>query len=285
MTTNSYSAVVDHTSDAGFRAWGSLLSARLAAAGLVQTADTGQINWTTVTRPATNTAGGYEIWRLSNSSLYFKIEYGTGSSATTPQMWITVGQGSNGSGTLTGQLSTRNTWTANAAPTSTLTSYNTYICVLADALSICWSLNGFQAASSAGGVLIVGRTVDSTGATTSIGFAVLRQINSSQAMACQCARIASTASTQAESTYFSMAVGAPASTLTNAGANQAYLVMMNVPDVFPFEWACTYKNSEVTKANTMSFAPVGPTSRTFLALGGAAANNNDSSYGIAMIYE
>src|ERR1043165_7959340 len=98
MTTQSWSSVVDHSGDAGFRAWGSELSTKLAAAGLVQTSDTGQINWATVTGPGTNTAGGYEIWRFADSTLYLKMEYGTATgSASAPGLWCTVGTGSNGS--------------------------------------------------------------------------------------------------------------------------------------------------------------------------------------------
>ena len=109
MTTAAWSTVLDQSSDAAFRNWGSELSGKFAAVGMVQTSDTGQINWTTVTRAAViNTAAGYEIWKLSSGNLYFKIEYGTGATQPTlPSIWITVGTGSNGSGTLTGQLSTR----------------------------------------------------------------------------------------------------------------------------------------------------------------------------------
>ena len=35
-----------------FRSWGSTISTQIAAMGMVQTADTGQINWTTVGTPA-----------------------------------------------------------------------------------------------------------------------------------------------------------------------------------------------------------------------------------------
>lgn len=92
--------------DAAFRAWGSIVSAALATAGWVQTADTGQINWTTVTRAANNTAAGYEIWRLNDSlqstaPIYLKVEYGTAAGATLPGMWTTAGTGSDGAGALT----------------------------------------------------------------------------------------------------------------------------------------------------------------------------------------
>ncbi len=100
------------TNDANFRAWGSYISARMDAVGLTMTADTGQINWTTVLNPgATNTFAGYEIRTFTDSlqasaPVYFKIEYGEGTSADAPCVRVQFGSGSNGTGTLTGNLST-----------------------------------------------------------------------------------------------------------------------------------------------------------------------------------
>lgn len=101
-----------HASDAEFRSWGSWISASFAAFGWVQSADSGQVNWTTVTRASTNTAAGYEIWAMDDSlqgtkPVLVKIEYGTGASTGFERIWITVGATSDGSGTLTGTTSTR----------------------------------------------------------------------------------------------------------------------------------------------------------------------------------
>jgi hypothetical protein len=109
MSAANFTVAGDNGNDAGFRAWGSAVSAALAALGFVQTADTGQINWTTVTRPlAINTAQGYEVWRFADTlqataPIFVKLEYGSGVSAiVTPGLWVTVGTGSNGAGTITG---------------------------------------------------------------------------------------------------------------------------------------------------------------------------------------
>lgn len=138
MATSFTNTAIDHTSDAGFRAWGSELSGQLSSAGttsgcLTQTADTGQVNWASVNRPGSLTAGGYEIWRLTDSlgvsaPVYIKVEYGTGSGLTTPMIWITLGGGTNGSGTLTGWTSTRMVCGTNVAPTSTAVTYPNYVC-------------------------------------------------------------------------------------------------------------------------------------------------------------
>jgi hypothetical protein len=110
MAASNTSLTPSNSTDALFRLWGAAIKAALTAAGWTQTADTGQINWATVTAPvATNTAAGYEIWKMADGLTlwYLKIEYGSGGTVTYPAIWITVGTGSNGGGTLTGQLSAR----------------------------------------------------------------------------------------------------------------------------------------------------------------------------------
>lgn len=97
--------------DTEFRDWGSAFNGLLDSIGWVQTADTGQIDWGTVTKPAQGTAAGYEIWRLDDAlqataPIFLKIEFGARSDGGWA-LWITIGTGSNGSGSLTGT-----TWTS-----------------------------------------------------------------------------------------------------------------------------------------------------------------------------
>lgn len=116
MATTTFACASDNTSDATFRAWVSALVGALTAV-LVQTADTGQINVATVTRPATvNTSAGYVILRFSDAlqatrPIFIKVEFGTGSNptvaSTLPQLWLTVGKGSDGAGNITGVLLAR----------------------------------------------------------------------------------------------------------------------------------------------------------------------------------
>jgi len=110
MTTTTWSAAPDNTTDASFRLWGKGISDALAAIGLVQTADSGQINWATVaTPPSGSTFQGYEIWRMNDTQqatapIFFKLEYGSGTTAARPAMRFTWGTSSNGSGTITGTV-------------------------------------------------------------------------------------------------------------------------------------------------------------------------------------
>lgn len=98
-----------HSSDAQFRTWGSAVNAGLTSAGLTNTSDTGQINWSTVVRAAGNTDAGYEIWRLNDSAqttrpCFLKFRYGTGPATDRPRLYVDIGEGSNGSGSLTGAI-------------------------------------------------------------------------------------------------------------------------------------------------------------------------------------
>lgn len=108
MTTAQFSAAPISDTDTNFRAWGKGLSDALAAVGMVKTADTGQIDWATVTRPTgVSTYQGYEVWRFNDAlqataPLFLKIEYGTGTAPSSPGLRVAAGKGSNGSGTLTG---------------------------------------------------------------------------------------------------------------------------------------------------------------------------------------
>jgi hypothetical protein len=153
--------------DALYRTWGTAWNAKFVSMGLVQTADTGQINWTTITFPTViNTANGYEIWRFndtlqSTAPVFLKIEYGAGGVAGHVSVWITLGSGSNGTGTLTGIPSTRQqiTCTGVATPVTHYWSGDTNRFTIA--------VVGTTAATSM--FLGVERTVDATGALTSEG--------------------------------------------------------------------------------------------------------------------
>jgi hypothetical protein len=180
MTTASTNTVIDHTSDAGFRTWGNeLMTMLITTLGLTQTADTGQLAFpmTATTRPGTNTAAGYYILRFNDTlqattPIYIKIELGTAASAAVPNIWLTVGTGSNGSGTISG-ASTRVACGYSSGPLSTVTNYTSRACYNATQGTL-W-INWKQTASIASACMFdfhVCRSVDNTGAPTStaIGF-------------------------------------------------------------------------------------------------------------------
>lgn len=176
MTASSINTVVDQTTDAAFRTWvAEVITFLFTTLGVTQTSDTGQINTSTVTRSAViNTAAGYVIGRFndtaqSTSPIFFKLEFGTGTTQpTNPAMWITVGTGSNGSGTLTGVVSTRVAAGNFGIPSSTITAFITCGCYSATA-GVLW-LNWKQGGSTSAPLSLAGfaiyRSADNTAAVT-----------------------------------------------------------------------------------------------------------------------
>lgn len=107
MATSNFTVAPDNTSDVNFRLWGKGIQDAMTAVGLVQTTDTGQIDWTTVNRPiGVLTMKGYTIHRFSDAlqstkPVFIRIDYGSGAgSQYWPGLIITVGVGTDGAGNL-----------------------------------------------------------------------------------------------------------------------------------------------------------------------------------------
>lgn len=180
---------LDTTSDtAGFRLWGKAISDAIAAQGWVKTADTGQIDWATVTTSAASTSYGYEIWRAADTlaatyPIFLKLEYGTGAKSSAPwcpQVWATVGMASNGAGTLiahgsyTSAISSRNSFLSSS---STAVNHSGMCYVNGDGSSLVlalWPPSNADTVSGytrmGGGVLVLERTRDEDGTANNRGF-------------------------------------------------------------------------------------------------------------------
>lgn len=162
---------MQNTTDAFFRQWCQFVfDTIVTTGGWVQTADTGQMNFATVTHPlALNTIMGYIIIRMADTlqataPVYLKMEFGSGSAANTPQITITFGTGSNGTGTLTGAMG-GSSMQCSAGTSSVLATH-----CFGSADTSRFQLMLFTSASFVNLVVIsVERTKDSTGADTSAG--------------------------------------------------------------------------------------------------------------------
>lgn len=167
MTTATSNLLPDTSVTANFRAWAQFIHNALSGAGWVNTADTGQINLTTVTGTSSlNTSQGYEIWTSNDGvspTIYMKIEYGSGAAAGRPGMWLTFGTSSNGSGTLTGQTSSRQV----IASQSTSTTVN-QVCVAAGGTG--WFSCGMFGAATLTFGFTVERVKTNTGGESTVGF-------------------------------------------------------------------------------------------------------------------
>lgn len=112
MAVAQYTNLAAISGDATYRAWAQGIHDCLAGAGLVQTADTGQINLATTPRPPSGGSDvGYEIWRFNDAlqataPIFLRVGYtAVGSTPpANPALDVTVGKGSNGAGAITGVL-------------------------------------------------------------------------------------------------------------------------------------------------------------------------------------
>lgn len=116
------SVAFDHTTDAGYRVWAAAVLSALDTVNpaiLTRTADTGQMNTATITRPATNVTTDYAIYKFDDGlsvPLYFKLAFGTGNTNNAPGMRFTLGKGSDGAGNITGVLyNIAGVWSGNNA--------------------------------------------------------------------------------------------------------------------------------------------------------------------------
>lgn len=125
MTTYNTTIAPTQSTDAAFR---TLVAAIRDSIDMVltRTGDTGQIDTTTVVRPAVaNTAGGYNMWVITGGSqpVYFKLEYGRLGNITDPGLWVQFGTATNGAGTLSGATTSRRILDAL---TASATAFNCY---------------------------------------------------------------------------------------------------------------------------------------------------------------
>ena len=308
MTTTTYSSPWAHNSVASFVAWGSALSAALQTAGLHQTSDTGQIAWGSVSAlPAVSTAAGYEIYAFtdtlqSTSPIYVKIEYGTGAYSPAnggPSIWITVGNATNGAGTITGtntgRIQIMGSW-SNTGITTTTTPYPTFICFNGSYLGVVLKSQGLYAASpgtAMGTMFMIGRGTDVSGNYVAQEVAFICTSTSSQrngpaAPTHTCVNFTTNQMYSDGSGAWTMALFSPTFTSVNGTGFQTYPCWAQWNQVLPLNWAIFGLNAEIPAYATVKAAPFGSTVHTYLMTGpasyawGLPANNN---YSILMLWE
>lgn len=297
MTTQSWSFGIDHQNDAGFRAWGAGFSAKLLAVGLTQTADTGQINWVTAARPGTNSDGGYEIWRFNDAAhatapIFIRFDYGTGANASRPRIRVTLGTGSNGSGTITGAFQTIVSVSANAG-TATGGTLTNYMCYADGFFGFVFGAGGANTGLAFAGMMLA-RSNDSNGDPDTLGAVFMRSRDATTTStdgACRSFRFAATAANYTEVTGGGMFIHIPgAETGSNvSGDVQAYIAFAPFPRVLPVNGMCAMYTSELAEGSTMSTTLVGANSRTYLNVGRQLGEiwtaELPANFGLCMVWE
>lgn len=267
--------------DADFRSWGSGLSAQFAAVGLVKTADTGQIDWSTVLKPsATVQQRGYEIWRFNDAlqatkPVFIRIDFGSGAGASLPGLWVTVGTGTNGAGTLTGQVSTIKSISSGAGGTTSYCSGSSS------------RLNLITNFTSSTSVMIICIERAKTGAGVDTGDAVVRlRWSNNDGFGYQLIPFVGSIPNDVNLN--------PALDMGAGGASSIGTDVMLAPTIAIcgkplFASWCIYKTTEITALVPITFAHLGAT-RTYLPFGATVAAsgfniNGTAGYALAMLWE
>jgi hypothetical protein len=290
MTTLTTATVLDHSSDAGFRAWGAEVAASLTSIGLTQTSDTGQINFTTVTRAAANAFAGYQIWAFNDtlqttSPVYIKIQYGTGAGTNYPVMTVQTGTGSNGSGTLTGATTVASQIGLNQAPASTSTTYTSRYCynTTAGFLGVAWKYNAGGISDQTQGGFFISRSNSNTGVATGTSVSQITGGNSTTVYASTYAWLqtinfanalvyptAANLTSQGNLGWGPWPIGSPT---TSASGNVSVLPTFYAePDLGVSNNIGQCLQSEVAFGSTISVALVGSTANTYLSVGRPCGN-------------
>jgi hypothetical protein len=299
MATALINTVLDHTSDAGFRAWVAEFITLLGTGGaLVQTADTGQINTATVNRPVGIGNAGYAVFRFDDSlqstaPYFFRFDFGTGTSTNIPRIQLTIGTGSNGSGTITGSIFSVATIGANMAPTSVAVAYPSYACGHAGTIGI-----AFKQGSSGNAHLYVGfhRVRSTSGTQTGEGliFVVNNEGSSLNSVASmRVFRIAGSVTYGGSSANsFCLIPLLVTSSAPSGGDPRFYRHFCSIPDQRPMLESGTVMTSEAAAGSTFPARPFGASDRTYLSLGGelvrgalAGGVAGSTTYAFAMLYD
>ena len=292
MTTQAWASVLDQSSDAAFRTWGSELNTKLAAAGLVQTSDTGQINWTTVTRAGANSDAGYEIWRFNDTQqasapIFMKIFYGSAGTTATPRIRIQTGTASNGSGTVSGTGSANtDTLSYNGSAPSTVALFTSYLCVSDGFFGIAFKLG---AGGSGANVITphfyyaIARSTDNTGTPTADAvMQVFSTTTATQHFARTISFLTSTIYGGAGTLNWWLDFYSNTSTLVS-GTPQIYKGYMTTPRVRPSNFHAVSILSEVPVGTTTTVALVGSTPHTYLASN--SINGPNGTRAMMMLWE
>ena len=165
MATSLQNLVCDSSTLTNFKAWAQAIGTFIGTtAGWLQSGDTGQVNWSTISSVPGSGAYVYEIWEPNDalSNFYLKIEYGNLSGGSNcPTVRLTIAQSTNGAGTLSSPLI--GPYTTNQSTFTAPSTTATYECRLSGApgrLSILlWRLGGNNCAQA----FAAERSVNSSG--------------------------------------------------------------------------------------------------------------------------
>lgn len=269
MTTSSTTTTLSHSNTTNFRIWGLEFSNMLTAAGFPKSADTGQINWATVTKSGTaGVYAGYEIRYLNDSlhgtfPIYLKIEYGNGaSSAVYPSIRVSASSGTNGAGTLTGISFSAATILTNDQPVVAGSRWSGAV-TRSGYAAFFWK-RGWDGSGSPH--FAICRTTDSSGTPTALGVSLYIGGNGGT-ISWRITYIDTIGTADSEQYGYALYPGITGSLVS--GAPQVIRHFNMTPEIQCVPFLLSYSDTEIGDLSTFTATPVGATQRTYLAIGGA----------------
>jgi hypothetical protein len=292
MATQTTNTPIDHSSDAGFRAWATVLRDLLLTGGaLEQTADTGQLDLATATRPATTTDAAPMFFRFTDSlqataPYVLAVYVGTGNVAGWPRIRVALGTGTTGSGALTGVLMSQIDVHKLAAGEATARDW--LACGLPGDISVCVASS--HATGAAFAFVGLHRVRDAACAPTADGVFLYYMDGSGNLLSRSFRRVPTSAAFGPSAAVTFVPLGTTASVI-DGGARLVYPHETALPDVRPVTHYCTCVAAEFSAGLTFVARPVGPTNITYIFLGGGGVRTpgiglaSAVSHGLAMRWE
>lgn len=280
----------NHTSDINFRTWGKGVSDLIKAAGAVQEADTGQINWDTVAYSPGSSINGYEVFKLTDSvgDLYIKVGYGGYSQLTYPSLRFYIStMPSDGAMNFTNLAYTRDLGIFCLGAVSSGTLRNVYVCVTGTTFAIQVDSLGFYSIerrrNRVTGLLANSQDFIAHGYVSNSNAYVMNLGPSATGFAQTAYRLIPnlTYGPHKEISFVPWAI-----TTSGTPDKNIYRWYSIFPSAHIVIAGVTYIWSEIANDVVFSCAPVGGISHTYRTTGlRGCANSNDTAYAAAMIWE
>ena len=288
-TANTVSLPPSSGTQANLRAWASGLKAQILAAGWGQTSDTGQTAAASLTVPA-GTGSQFEIFHMSDTlqgtnPMMLKLGYGELSSGDgRPAIWISIGQGTDGAGNLTGNTTGP---FGICSQSQSSTSYNCYFSGDTNRFGIAlWSDPLLNSPMQDPIIFVIERTKNASGADTGEGIIILANSTYNTGLGYTSRSVvASTLSTVLPLGAFGVPTpygqwltpSSPAGSLAN-GANVGVLFITPIgyQPYGPGFAALVYQGTDFSPLTTQSIPGIYGSSHTYLPLGQTSDVGNSS---------
>lgn len=247
----------------------------LSTAGFVQTADSGQIDPGTVVGAA-GAISGYSVHRMNDSlqsiaPVFFKLVYGYGNSAGKLRVDIQFGTGTDGAGTLTGQVSSVRTmlstnWSGSLIAMRSIAVHTSGFGALA------YRPGSPSAGYTAPAAFYIDRSVDNNGLPTGDRVTCVCSPTGLRTHLAAVFRIQYSPSVSSQDTNSADLGWAPPSMGASyvGGVPQVFLTWDNTPKMRPQVGAAFTLPGETTLFDEFPLVLVGVAQRNYISVGGGA---------------